>query len=270
MKSQECRTQRLAEYVDGELSGTERLGVSRHLESCADCLEDAKALRRVGDLLRNAVELDPTPAGLDGLASGVISRTVAERAQSWKAVCERAVEDWHWFLVGFGSVTAAFVSITFVSAVLHFGPAPQREDSVSALLSNRDWQVKNSEGGGSLYVWMTPGGRNDWRIMLTGKERAEAAAEAIAQVPDALAGLTTEGDLAGALGDALNRTGQPIDVQAMDAGTRSLSEALLHQLTEINKSNRQKELQGDSAAGPSSVYRMQVVTNTEVSGKGYQ
>jgi len=54
MKSEECRTQRLAEYVDGELSGTERLGVSRHLDSCVDCSEDASALRRVGDLLRNA------------------------------------------------------------------------------------------------------------------------------------------------------------------------------------------------------------------------
>jgi len=51
----------------------------------------------------------------------------------------------------------------------------------------------------------------------------------------------------------LTRTGRPIDVRAMDAGTRSHAEALLRQLTNINTSNRQKELQGEQA-GPSSVY----------------
>jgi anti-sigma factor RsiW len=267
MKSQECQTQRLAEYIDGELSGTERLDVSRHLEHCMSCGEEANALRQVGELLRAAAALEPAPAGLEGLASGVVSRTSAERAQSWRAMFEHAVEDWHWFLVGSGSVAAALVSVTFVSAVLHFGPARQRDDSVSGLLSNRDWRVTDSEGGGSLYVWATPGG-TDMRIMLTGQERAEAAADAATIMPASLAGLTTEGEFVGALGDALMRTGQPIDVRAMDAGTRSHAEALLNQLTKMNRRYRQQEMQGEPAAGPSSIYRMQVVTNTEVSGKG--
>jgi hypothetical protein len=267
MKSQTCREQRLAEYVDGELSGIDRLDVSRHLDQCADCVQEANTLRRVGDLLRSAAALEPAPAGLAGLAGGVISRTSAERAQSWRAVFGRAVEDWHWFLVGFGSVAAAFVSITFVSAMLHFGPAPEREDSVSGLLSNPDWQVKNSEGGGSLYVWATPARGNEWRIVLTARERAEAAADAVSSMPAALEGLTTERELVGALGDALTRTGQPINLRAMDAGTRSHAEALLNQLTKLNNLSRQKELQGEPA-GISSVYRMQYVTNAEVSAKG--
>ena len=268
MKSQVCREQPLAEYVDGELSGTERSYVSRHLEECRECAREADALRRVGDALRHAVALEPLPPGLAGLASGVISRTSAERAQSWRAMFGRAVEDWHWFLVGFGSVAAAFVSITFVSAMLHFGPAPERQDSVSALLSNPDWQVKQSDGGGSLYVWATPIRGSDMRIMLTARERAEAAADATRSVPAALEGLTTERDLVGALGDALARPGQPINLRAMDAGTRSHAEALLGELTKLNKLSRQRELQPEPA-GTSSVYRMQYVTNTEVSAKGF-
>jgi len=106
---------------------------------------------------------------MDGLASGVvISRTLAEQAQSWKAVFDRAVEDWPLVPRGFGSVTAAFVSITFVSAVLHFGPAPQREDSVSAS-SAIGLAGQELEGGGSLYVWTTPVRTSDWRIMLTAR-----------------------------------------------------------------------------------------------------
>ena len=165
-------------------------------------------------------------------------------------------------------MAAAFVSITFVSAMLHFGPAPEREDSVSALLSNPDWQVKQSDGGGSLYVWATPIRGSDMRIVLTARERAEAAADATRSVPAALEGLTTERDLVGALGDALARPGQPINLRAMDAGTRSHAEALLGELTKLNKLSRQRELQPEPA-GTSSVYRMQYVTNTEVSAKGF-
>jgi hypothetical protein len=257
MTSHACQTQRLAEYVDGELSGTDRLKVARHLEQCASCGEEARALRQVGEVLRAAAAVEPVPAGLDGLAGGVVSRTMAEQAQSWRALFGRAVEDWHWFFVGFGSVAAALVSITFVSAVLHFGPRPEREDSVSALLSNRDWQV-NSQVGGSLYVWATPLRAAEMRILLTAKERA-AAVEAANHPTASLAGLTTDQDFIEALGEALTRAGQPINVQSMDADVRRHAGALL---------NRLKEAQHDSPAGTSSVYRMQLVTNTEVSGKG--
>ena len=259
MKFQECQAQPLAAYVDGELSGMERLQVTRHLEACPSCFEDADEMRRVGELLRTVAALEPLPTGLEGLAGGVVSRTSAERAQSWRALLARGVEDWHWFLVGFGSVTAAFASIAFVSAVLQFGPRPEREDSVSRLLSNRDWQVNSQLGGGSLYTWATPVRDAQWRIMLTARERA-AAADAASHPIDSLAGLTTEGDFVGALGETLTHSGEPINVQAMDAGVRRHAEALLTRLTML------KEPQRDASGG--SVYRMQLVTNTEVTPKG--
>jgi hypothetical protein len=142
--------------------------------------------------------------------------------------------------------------------VLHFGPAPEREDSVSALLSNRDWQVLNSPQG-TLYVWATPIRASEWRIALTSRERMEAARVD----PESVANLTTEQDLVSALGDTLVRPGQPIDVQSMTPAMRSLAAALFFKLN-----NLQPTLSvGGDARGP--VYRMQFVTNTEVTPKGF-
>jgi hypothetical protein len=91
--------------------------------------------------------------------------------------------------------------------------------------------------------------------VLTAKERAEAASV----VPASLAGLTTRQDLVGALGDALAGSGEPINLQMMDAGTRSHTAALFRRL---------ERLQSESRPATASVYRMQYVTNTEVSAKG--
>jgi hypothetical protein len=198
---------------------------------------------------------------LAGLAGGVVSRVGAERALSWRAMFDRAVEDWHWFLVGFGSVTAAFFSVTFVSAVLHFGPAPERQDSVAALLSSRDWQVRNAPQGGSLYVWVNPIRDYEWRIALTGRDRQDATTAE--HVPDEVAELLTEEDLVGALGDALTGTGQPIDAKAMTPAMRTLTAALFTKLMQLQRRQLLAPVVADSA-----VYRLQFVTNTEVTAKG--
>jgi hypothetical protein len=255
MKSETCRALRLAEYVDGELSGVERLLVSRHLEHCRECDEEAASMQRLGDTLRSAAKLTPVPMNLSGLAGGVISRVGAERAQSWKALFGRAVEDWHWFMVGFGSVAASFFSVALVSAVLHFGPAPEREDSVSALLSNRDWQVLNSAQG-SLYVWASPIRASEWRIALTSRERMEATQSD----PEAVANLT-EQDMVNALSDTLVRPG---GLQTMTPAMRSLAGALFKKINDLQAPTLNV---GGDARGP--VYRLQFVTNTEVTPKGF-
>jgi hypothetical protein len=267
MKSQECREQRLAEYVDGELSGIEMLHVSRHLEQCATCGQEAQDLRRMGDMLRHAAHPEAAPSVLAGLASSVVSRVGAERAQSWRALFSRAVEDWHWFLVGFGSVTAAFISIAFVSAVLHFGPAPERQDSVAALLSNPDWHVVKSEDG-SMWVWATPSIKpSEYRILLTSRERAEAV-EAAKAAPY-LTKLSEE-QVVGALGDALTGSGKPIDLQSMTPGIRNHAIALINRLRNNLQQDGDRPIPngGTPQGDRGTVYRMQFVTNTEVTAKG--
>jgi len=122
-------------FVDGELRGVDRLAVAQHLETCAECANEEQELRGIGNLLRDHAVTAPR-VDLSGLSGGVVSRVRAEQAQSWRVLMARAVEDWHWALVGAGSLTAGAFSILFVSALLWWGPAPSRPDSLEALLNN--------------------------------------------------------------------------------------------------------------------------------------
>jgi hypothetical protein len=140
----------LGAFVDGELRGAARMRVFRHVQTCESCASQAEDLGRVGELLREAAHASSTDyAGLDGLAATIVSRTNAERQQSWAGRLRHATEDWHWVLVGTGSV-AATLAVTFVvSAMLAFGPKPQRSDSLAAIVVDlappTDSQVMTSD-----------------------------------------------------------------------------------------------------------------------------
>ncbi len=59
----------------------------------------------------------------------------AEAAQSWRAMFARAVEDWHWVIVGGGaSRPRSLLGPALVHAGLRAQPA--RDDSLAALLTN--------------------------------------------------------------------------------------------------------------------------------------
>jgi anti-sigma factor RsiW len=226
-----CRTMPLEALVDGELSGAERLRVTRHLSICSSCAATVNDLEQLGGLLRGACVTDQ-PAELAGLASGVISRVRAERAQSWRAVFERAVDGWHWFLVGGGSLTAACLSILFLSAMLQLGPAPERSDSLASLLQNRDWRVLDAPGG-QLYVWAVP---------IRDTQPAERA---------------IIGELAGALSNA----GKSINLSTMSPDERLYAESLVDQLKKLQ--NEPPKLGFRNVA-----YRLQLNTTINVPSKG--
>jgi len=120
-------------FVDGELRGPKVLTLLQHLEYCSDCTAEVEGLRTLGDQLRVEAPADPDPKIFAGLASTVVSRTRAEDAESWLGFVRRAREDWHWLLVGAGSVASAFVSTTILSVLLAYGTKPERSDSLSAL-----------------------------------------------------------------------------------------------------------------------------------------
>ena len=72
-------TDRLSEYLDGDLKGSERALLEAHLERCDDCQETLASLRRV---LMRARSLEDRPPAADlwaGVAEriGVPARTVA-------------------------------------------------------------------------------------------------------------------------------------------------------------------------------------------------
>jgi hypothetical protein len=107
-------------YVDGELTGAQRLRVATHLATCTACAQEESELRDLGEMLRGAARLSPRPVDdLRGLAGGVISRIGAEAQQSLSAKWSRVFEDWHWVAIGSGACSAAFVSAVFVFAVLY-------------------------------------------------------------------------------------------------------------------------------------------------------
>jgi hypothetical protein len=116
-----CDARRLIEaYVDGELTGADRLTVSGHLAVCHACAEEEAALRDIGEMLRGAAALQPMPTDqLQGLAGGVVSRIGAEAQQSFTAKWSRVFEDWHWVAIGSGACSAAFVSAVLVFAALY-------------------------------------------------------------------------------------------------------------------------------------------------------
>src|SRR5262245_21091579 len=123
MMSADCLTLRrhLASFVDGELRGAKVLQVLRHLEYCTHCTTEVEVLRGLGDRLRAEAPDDPDPRIFAGLAGTIISRTRAEDAASWLSFFQRAREDWHWLLVGAGSVAATFVSTMVMSVLLAYG-----------------------------------------------------------------------------------------------------------------------------------------------------
>jgi anti-sigma factor RsiW len=115
----------LGPFVDGELTGAERLEVIHHLDGCEECARELGALHDLGETVRTiASTAGPHAPELAGLAAGVVSRSRAEADLSWRAWLDRASADWHWVIVGAGSVAATFVSALLLSAILALGPGP--------------------------------------------------------------------------------------------------------------------------------------------------
>jgi hypothetical protein len=120
-------------FADGELRGDELRHVAAHVESCRRCAEEVDVRRSLGGLIRDAAALsynEPIPAGL---AAGVVARARAESYFSLRAAAGRAVDDWHWLIVGGGSVAATLVSMLICSAVLIGAATTRNADSLSAL-----------------------------------------------------------------------------------------------------------------------------------------
>ena len=236
----------LGGYVDHELPGTAMLAISQHVSVCPDCASEAQALRDLGDSLRGAATRVSTSVELGGLASGVVSRVRAEQAHSWTAVYHRAFEDWHWALVGFGSVSAAFVSVLFVSMLLLLGPAPQRDDSLAGQLNNL------GASPGTIYLLTD---KNSSVVEFDDGDGQQVPAH----VMPAQFAMPTESDLVAQLTSSLvTRDGHIIDVRAMSDSERQRTEALLDQIKNMRTSERR------GAADTIQVHKIGLVTTMSV------
>jgi anti-sigma factor RsiW len=234
----------LGAFVDGELPGAEMLRLQEHLDGCPSCSAAAEDINSLGDVLRNGLKAEQVPA-MSGLASGVVSRVRAEQSASWRALFERAIDDWHWAIVGFGSVTATSLTTVLVAAVLWFGPAPGRTDSLAAMLSELNasdtaFLVRHVDENWDQMAWRVADGA---RPQLGSSDAVVRAAF--------FAGMS-EMDLVSALADAVTRQGRLIDLRSMQESDRLYAEWLLEQLK-------------DSFTTPTEV---RLITSTTVSAKG--
>ena len=239
-------------FIDGELSGAERAVVSHHLEACPRCVEEEQDLRGIGALLRSNALATPR-VDLTGLASGVVSRVCAERAQSWPALFERAVEDWHWALVGAGSLTAGVASILFVSALLWFGPSPSRADSLEAVLNNL------GAPAGTVLIGATDGSVR--RFVSGSMDGSEEAVVVPVSFSDPAG--PSEGDLTAALSEAMvGSDGRVRGPQGMSFVARKHTEALLDEIQRLRY-----PLPISWSGSPVGVQRLGLVTSTTCTAK---
>jgi hypothetical protein len=239
-------------FSDGELRGDDLRRVSEHVGSCRYCTDELHARAAVGESVRGALGISAVavPAGL---ASGVVARVRAESALSWRAMLNRAVEDWHWAIVGGGAVSATFASALFCSALLVFGTAAPQADSLSAI------GTRLLESPGVMYAEVAPEGPGQRDLMLvqlaTSAEPSEPYPSVFTQDRD-----DEERLMVNALFETLTRAG---GWASMSADTRKQTEWLLNNIMRLRG--------GEPAVGPYGalrVYRLHLITNTEVTAKG--
>jgi hypothetical protein len=132
------------------------------------------------------------------------------------------------------------LSVAFVLALLQFGPAPARRDSLAALIQT---------------LKSTPPPPEPW---------ATAVGDQLVFADSGADLRSTQLALAGALEHTLTRTGKAIDVHSMTAEQRALVETLFIQLDRMRSNT-------SDAGGSSSYIRfnsIRLLTSTSVSAHG--
>lgn len=236
-------------YVDAELRGADLIKVTQHLEGCRWCTEEVEARRRLGVAIRASVPQVTHVAGLDGLAAGVVTRVSAESALSWRALFDRAVEDWHWVIVGGGSLAATFVSTLLCSALLLFGPAPERSDSLSALVSNL------ASSPGPMYA---EGMKRGSQFPMTVEV---GTGESVTNAMPVFAEDWSERAWVRELGEAVAGGGPLVPLASMSERQRRYTESLLDNIS-------RSQMVEPGFGGVFEVRRLRLVTSTGVSAKG--
>lgn len=247
----------LGPFLDGELDGARMLRMSRHLDACEECASALSDIRMLGHSLREFGPAEPSIRAFEGFAPAVVSRSRAESAVSWRATLLRGLDGWHWAIVGGGSIAATFVSTSLLSAILAFGPAPQREDSLSAIATGL------SSPAGYFFVYASPSGEAGQDVQMLQVENGRPAAPRV--VSDLVVSRehpsATEAELVDRLLQVVTRRGRVVSLGDLEPERRQVAEALLDEITRL----RSRRI--DPAARSFQVHEMRLVTSTGVSAK---
>jgi hypothetical protein len=126
---------RLDAYHDEELSISEQIAVSSHLEWCDDCAESLDDLRRLRDALRQAM---PGRLALSvekdlNLQATVVNRIKAEERLSFGVWLQDAFADMHLVYAGLSAVAAAIACLAVTLGMMRFA-TNERPDSTAAMV----------------------------------------------------------------------------------------------------------------------------------------
>ena len=210
-----CQAARLLfdAYVDGELTGADRLRLSRHLDECEACAGEVGALHGLGDLLRQTVGTAALPRAIDALASSVVTRVRAESAVSLGAKFERAVGDSRLLWVGMGSVAGAAVTMLVVAVALFFGQTSALSGMAQA----------GGDAGTLLAVAQSGDGRGGVLVHFDAAEGVRIITEST------LAGPTGQ-ELVDALAGLVTPKGRVVELSEMAPADRARTEEVLDEL----------------------------------------
>jgi hypothetical protein len=253
----------LGAYADGELKGADRHRLSGHLAACRACSETLEEIRAIGELLRAEAGAPVRPELFAGLAAGVVSRTRAEEAQSWRAVFRRATGDWHYALTGGGALAAGVASILFLAAICQIGP--QREgESLARVLETIE------QPAGKLWIYASPIGPNQAPMVMqvTDETTMFATPRDLETLPSGFFG-PSEGDLAVALSNVVVRAdGRVRDWRSMPQSVRMDTEAQLYKIKLAQWAQRQPPVRlSERSAQALTIERIAFTTMTRVTGK---
>lgn len=248
----------LGPFVDGELDGARMLSVSRHLDECDVCAAALTEIQSLGRALRGAGAAgDPPLSVFDGLAGSVVCRSRAEQAVSWRGTFARAVDGWHWLIVGGGSVAGTFISTSLLSFILAFGPEPQRGDSLSAMATDL------ASPAGFFFVYASPTGEPGQDVQMLQVENGRPVAPQLVSDLVALRSnrSATEAELVSLLQQVITRGGRVLSLEELGPQQRLAAEALLDEITRL------RSRPGYSGSRSFNVHEMRLVTSTGVSAK---
>jgi hypothetical protein len=126
---------RLDAYHDEELSISEQIAVTSHLEWCDDCAESLDDLRQLRDVLRRSMPGRMALSVEDDLSlqATVVNRIKAEERLSFGAWLQEAFADMHLVYAGLSAVAAAIACLAVTLGMMRFA-TNERPDSTAAMV----------------------------------------------------------------------------------------------------------------------------------------
>jgi len=167
---------RLQAFHDGELSVTDQIAVSVHVEACAPCAAELADLNDVRTALHSLVpgRLALTHEEAAVFNTTVLSRLTAENDASFVAHVRELFDDMHFIYAGFGAAAATIVCVIITLGMMRFATA-ERPDSLAAIVSVLATPLECESGNDSAAA---SGCRARWEERWTERfQRANEAAE---------------------------------------------------------------------------------------------